>query len=291
MGRPQKQTASYFKHFTDTGGRTRFILESRWGNDGYAFWFKLLETLAAKDGHYINLSSETEYEYFASKMRIPNETIEEIIKVLVDMENIDRELWETRRVIWCQSLVDNLAELYSKRSTSLPTKPDAVSFEEHTAVSVPATEKKAEEPAKEKPKKKRKTKAEKEAESREGKVEYAEFVYMTEAEHQKLIDKYGEGKVARQIEVLDNYKGSHGKTYSSDYRTILSWVAERVEEEYRRGGGNGAGNTWGKGGGATGNPPGRNFEPSTGFRDSNNTGGGESPGDQDADGATGGGNV
>ena len=114
MGRPQKQTASYFKHFTDSGGRTRFILESRWGNDGYAFWFKLLETLAAKDGHYINLSSETEYEYFASKMRIPQETIEEIIRVLVDMENIDRELWETRRVIWCQSLVDNLSDLYSR---------------------------------------------------------------------------------------------------------------------------------------------------------------------------------
>ncbi len=53
------------------------------------------------------------------------------------------------------------------------------------------------------------------------KVEYAEFVSMTEEEHQKLIDQYGPEMTARFIEELDNYKGSSGKMYKSDYRAIL----------------------------------------------------------------------
>ncbi|MBR3422817.1 MAG: replisome organizer [Ruminococcus sp.] len=67
------------------------------------------------------------------------------------------------------------------------------------------------------------------------KIKYAEFVSMTEADHKKLLDKYGEPKVKRMIEVLDNYKGSKGKTYKDDYRAILSWVVDKVEEEYRNG--------------------------------------------------------
>ena len=36
------------------------------------------------------------------------------------------------------------------------------------------------------------------------------------------------------IEILDNYKGSTGKKYASDYRTILNWVWERVRDENPR---------------------------------------------------------
>lgn len=66
------------------------------------------------------------------------------------------------------------------------------------------------------------------------KKHYAEFVTMTEAEHQKLIDQHGETFTARCIEVLDNYKGSTGKRYKSDYRTILNWVVKRVTEENQK---------------------------------------------------------
>jgi hypothetical protein len=68
------------------------------------------------------------------------------------------------------------------------------------------------------------------------KIKYAEFVQMTEEEYKKLVEKYGEVKTKRMIEVLDNYKGSKGKAYKDDYRAILSWVVDRVDEEYRKGG-------------------------------------------------------
>ena len=63
------------------------------------------------------------------------------------------------------------------------------------------------------------------------KTRYAENVSMTDDEYQKLIDKYGESDTARLIEILDNYKGSSGKSYKSDYRAILNWVVDRLKEE------------------------------------------------------------
>ena len=54
---------------------------------------------------------------------------------------------------------------------------------------------------------------------------------MTEEEHAKLITEHGEEKVKEMIHVLDNYKGSKGKKYKSDYRAILSWVVEKVNEK------------------------------------------------------------
>ncbi len=68
------------------------------------------------------------------------------------------------------------------------------------------------------------------------KVKYAEFVSMTEADHQKLIETYGEADTQELIEILDNYKGSKGKTYKNDYRAILSWVVKALTERRAKSG-------------------------------------------------------
>lgn len=298
QGRPRKQTADYFRHYTGGTSRTRFILENRWGNDGYAFWFKLLEFLCINDGHYYSLESEINAQYFYSYMRIEPEKVEEILKTLAEMGKIDRELWQQCRVIWCQSLVDNLSDLYAKRSVTVPEKPMISNFKDVSAEknTISATEKateannqsEKETPTEEKPKRKRKSKAEKEAEYKEGKVQYADFVWMKENEHQKLTEKYGAEATARMIEVLNNYKGSKGATYQSDYLAILNWVVKRVEEEFK-GGDHGNYNSWGKSGGGT-NTAGGGFTPSTGFRGNtarhDRSDGGEETRDTDAAGTS-----
>jgi len=53
---------------------------------------------------------------------------------------------------------------------------------------------------------------------------------MTEEEYQKLITEYGNEAVKKMIGILDNYKGSSGKKYKSDYRAILSWVVNEVKK-------------------------------------------------------------
>ena len=63
---------------------------------------------------------------------------------------------------------------------------------------------------------------------------FGDFVSMTDAEFKMLTDRFGEGPAREMIEALDNYKGSSGRRYKSDYRAILSWVVQRYEEDCAR---------------------------------------------------------
>jgi uncharacterized protein YdaU (DUF1376 family) len=64
------------------------------------------------------------------------------------------------------------------------------------------------------------------------KKRYAEKVTMTEDEYAKLVRSHGAFYVEKAIFALDNYKGASGKTYSSDYRAILSWAMDKVKKEF-----------------------------------------------------------
>jgi hypothetical protein len=59
---------------------------------------------------------------------------------------------------------------------------------------------------------------------------FHEFVYLTDNEHKKLLEKFGEAETAARIERLNNYIGSKGVRYKSHYHTILNW-ANRDKEK------------------------------------------------------------
>lgn len=122
MARPKKQTVDYFPHFIK-GGRTIFILESKFGNDGYAFWFKVLEILGGSEGHFYDCSNASNWEFLLAKTRVTDETAKDIIGVLIDLGKIDAELWNEHRVIWITNFLRNLSEVYRTRHTDLPSKP------------------------------------------------------------------------------------------------------------------------------------------------------------------------
>ena len=65
---------------------------------------------------------------------------------------------------------------------------------------------------------------EKEKEKEIEKMQFAEFVSMTNVEYQTLVTEHGEEATREFVKILDNYKGSSGKKYKSDYRAILTWV-------------------------------------------------------------------
>ena len=123
MARIQKDTASYFPHDSDASdGDTMTVLQSRYGNNGYAFWFKLLEKLTAAEGHYLNLNNPVKWQLFVAKMGISEITTVEIMNLLVEIEAIDQELWQSK-LVWCQNLVNNLADVYKNRRREIPQKP------------------------------------------------------------------------------------------------------------------------------------------------------------------------
>ena len=78
----------------------------------------------------------------------------------------------------------------------------------------------------------------KKSETKPPKIQFAEFVSMTNGEYEALVTKFGVEDTARMIEILDNYKGSSGKVYASDYRAILTWVVARLKEEKEKQGNN-----------------------------------------------------
>lgn len=127
MPRPEKQTADYFPHKTNTSGKkTLFILERKWGNNGYAFWFKLLEILGDSEGHFYDCNNSDEWEFLLARMLVDEDTAILILKELAILGAIDQELYE-KKIIWCQNLVNNLAALYERRKSPLPQKPSTVS--------------------------------------------------------------------------------------------------------------------------------------------------------------------
>jgi len=66
---------------------------------------------------------------------------------------------------------------------------------------------------------------------KEPKVKFADFVSMTNAEYEKLMAELGESGAKECIDILNNYKGSKGKTYKSDYLAINSWVIDKYKEK------------------------------------------------------------
>ena len=122
MARPKRTTVDYYPHYVKCG-RTIYILEARFGNDGYAFWFKVLEVLGESEGHFYDCSVSSNWEYLLAKTRVNAQTATEIIGVLINLGKIDKELWEKNRVIWIENFVNNLTEVYRTRRTELPQKP------------------------------------------------------------------------------------------------------------------------------------------------------------------------
>ena len=123
MSRVQKDTVNYFPHYSDASDRdTLIVLQSRFGNDGYAFWFKLLEKLASTDGHYLDCNNSIKWQLLLAKTGINEITGVEMMNLLVEMQAIDKELWD-HKVIWCQKLVDNIADVYKNRRREIPSKP------------------------------------------------------------------------------------------------------------------------------------------------------------------------
>jgi hypothetical protein len=230
MARPEKYTVDYFPHLCKQG-KTMFIIESHYGNDGYAFWFKLLELLATSHGHYFDANNPLQMEFLAAKTRLSSSQTTDLLCLLAQIEAIDKDLWEQRRVIWCQNLINNVAEVYENRKGLLPEKPyfDGVklsqNIDNHQFNIVTDTHN---------TQSKVKYSKVKESKVDIAKKPYGEFsnVQLSDEEYKKLLEKFGDVGTKDRIEKLSSGIESHGYKYKSHYATILSW--DRMDEKNGR---------------------------------------------------------
>lgn len=122
MARPKKKGVDYFPHDC-VSGKTIFILEQKFGNDGYSFWFKLLEFLGTKEGHFLDCSDAEDMEFLQAKTKLSEEFIFKILDLLSNLKAIDSELWQ-KRVVWSQRFVDGVSVVYTNRRVETPRRPD-----------------------------------------------------------------------------------------------------------------------------------------------------------------------
>lgn len=155
-------------------------------------------------------------------------SIDEII-LKVELKNQKREPGLTRRSIIKEALNRVKNQIPNVRDTTQPTEiPNIQGTARNDAdeiIEVEVIEDESENPLKGKKKKSEPTK-----------ILFAENVKMTEVEYYTLVNDYGEAATGRMIQILDNYKGSKGVTYKSDYRAILSWVIDRYNKEQQTNG-------------------------------------------------------
>ena len=272
MARPAKIKVDYFPHVTHTG-KSIAILETRWGNDGYAFWFKLLELLGDSEDFAYNCNQSADWEYLLAKTRVTDPVALAILSKLAEIGAIDAELWGEKWV-WSDNFVAGVAPAFEKRKGELPQKPDfrsrnhgdsrvSVTGSEvlggAAAIAGPETgkgeERKGEDIKGEDIKGEERNGEERNGEERNGEetngeaehpcpsklrdgVEpQADTVYLKPAEVDRLTLEHGADGARRLVEILDAYKTNHPNKcaqYRDDYKVITDWVVSRYREEQGR---------------------------------------------------------
>ena len=228
MGRSPKKGVDYFSHDVGAAGTpTLFTLQNGFGNDGYALWFKLLEHLGTKESLSMDCNNKSDWLYFVAMARMPEERAIQILDLLASIGSIDPDLW-TQKIVWSENFAKRLSDVYKKRGTETPRKPDFCDGNTSTD-DIPDAESTQ---SKVKESKAKKSKEKKEKAPPPDKIEFAEFVHMKQSEYDTLVEKHGKAATDKLIEVLDNYKGANKKKYDSDYRAILSWVLDKVKREH-----------------------------------------------------------
>lgn len=126
MARPKKAIVEYFPHMVNHG-KTMFTIESKYGNDGYSFYFKMLEMLGASEHHYLDCNNTETWEFMLAKTHLKEEIANEILDKLAKLDSIDSKLWSIR-VIRSNNFIQNLDAVYKRRSINVINNDDLYSL-------------------------------------------------------------------------------------------------------------------------------------------------------------------
>jgi hypothetical protein len=232
MARVEKNTVDYFPHLVSEG-KKMFFIEQKYGNDGYVVWWKILEKLATTDFHFLNLGDEAEIMYLASKCRVSEEKLLNIINDLVKMSAFNKQLWQEAKIIWSDTFIENIVDAYERRKnkcidldtlcTHLKSKcilkPTFVLHDVYINTQSRVEETKVDESREEETKK----------EERE-KKQIRALVFLSDREQEKLAEKFNEEDCNWMYDTLHAYKAAKGVEYKSDYGAICKWVKRALQE-------------------------------------------------------------
>lgn len=230
MGRPRKEGMDYFPHDVDASSDEKLeAMRSMFGNDGYAFYFIVLERIYRTEQAELDISKDIYLFSIAKRVLVPVERFLEMIHAAIDVGLFDADVFYESKKLTSSGIKKRFNEINLLRNKWRNIK-------ENKGLSFPRGKGggKLEEKGVENATKESKGKESKVKESKVKKNKYSDYVTMTDAEFDKLVEQFGDDYAKLCIVELDNYKGATGKKYTSDYRAILSWVTKRVDENLAR---------------------------------------------------------
>jgi len=121
MARKKKNHVDYFPHDTHQSKAVRTISKT-YGNDGYAFYYKLRELLGRTENYNYDLSKSIDWLDFIGEMDVEEQRAQELIEFLVTIGELDKELWEEEKRLWSNSLIEDISDVYDKRVAGIPDK-------------------------------------------------------------------------------------------------------------------------------------------------------------------------
>lgn len=253
MARPQKQGMDYFPHDTDAAGDEKLeVLRALYGNDGYAFYFILLERIYRTADFELDVSDSETIQILAKKVEVTQEKFAEMLQTALKRRCFCSVCYADRQVLTSPGIkkrAQGVVQKRSKMASAYQQRQDKPANADNEGVSdaetTPETHVSAEFPSREKESKVKERKEEKKKgnapaqsgkpkEERAVKTAYRDNVFLTEAEYKTLVEKHGQPTADQCLDKLDAHKLATGQTYKSDYGAIYKWVLNAVTEDAQR---------------------------------------------------------
>ena len=123
MARPTKLYLDYFSHDTDaTNDEKMDMFRSMYGNDGYAFYFIILEKVYRTENAMIDLSKQIFVVGLAKRLLITVEKFNEMLETAFELEMFNRELYETEKKLTSNGIQKRFADVMKQRNQWKKTK-------------------------------------------------------------------------------------------------------------------------------------------------------------------------
>lgn len=127
MARPRKEGMDYFPHDTDASSDEKLeALRSVHGNDGYAFYFILLERIYRTSQAALDVSKPVLFKALANKLMVTQEKLNDMLQDSFDLELLDREAFQSKGWITSNGIRKRHEEVENMRNKWRKTKDTGV---------------------------------------------------------------------------------------------------------------------------------------------------------------------
>lgn len=218
------------------------LVEAEFGPVGFAVLIKLFQKIYGGYGYYCKWSEDVEM-IFAKRVGVGRERLANIVKGLVKWGIFDRDIYENYSVLTSLEIQERFLEATNRRKRVtfkkefllfFPKGENVYILDENVSISgenVYISDENVDisKQSKVKESKKKESRA-CEFSAHPQKKPYGEYgnVYLTEAEHERLKQRYPRDYF-KLIEQLGEYMESTGKEYKSHYATIKRWAEKDVK--------------------------------------------------------------